>query len=154
VIEQWDGLLEYSVDMPVKWNPVCFRNSSKTAFSISFTTRAGDVSACSETFFTRIASFTSWFHQGDTFLPPVATPGRFCPHTRPADKMTTALKNRYSSASDAHSGSSRNKDGLLFAKVFLTYLFTRDPTLFGRTPSLARLSLARYSIRELLATRR
>jgi len=65
-----------------------------------------------------------------TFLPLFASPSRSRPHTRAADEATTALNRRHStSASAVHSGSSRNKDDTLSAKVFLASL---SLTLFGR----------------------
>jgi len=44
-----------------------------------------------------------------TFLPTVATPIRFCPHTQETAALTTALNNRHSSsASSVHFGNSRD----------------------------------------------
>jgi len=40
--------------------------------------------------FAWIASFTSWFHHGVTFMLLFTTPSCICPHTRTEDKATVA----------------------------------------------------------------
>ena len=74
----------------------------------------------------KVSLSTPWFHQEGTFLPLCATSSGSRQHARAAHKATAALKSCHSiSAPAVHSGSSRNKDDVLFANLFFTSLSAR-----------------------------
>ena len=77
-------------------------------------------------FFARIASLTSWFHQGVLFLLSPATPSRFRPQLSAADEIIADLNSSHSfSMSSDTSGSCLNLNDILDANCFLTSLSSK-----------------------------
>ena len=90
--------------------------------------KSDDDLSCSQalnaSFFARIASLTSWFHQGVLFSLSPATLSRFRPQLSAADEMIADLNSSHSfSMSSDTSGSCLNLDDILDANCFLTLSF-------------------------------
>ena len=92
--------------------------------------KSDDDLSCSQalnaSFFARIASLTSWFHQGVLFSLSPATLSRFLPQLPAADEMIADLNSSHSfSMSSDTSGSCLNLDDILDANCFLTSLSSK-----------------------------
>ena len=92
--------------------------------------KSDDDLSCSQalnaSFFARIASLTSWFHQGVLFSLSPATQSRFRPQLLAADEMIADLKSSHSlSMFSDTSGSCLNLDDMLDANCFLTSLSSK-----------------------------
>ena len=92
--------------------------------------KSDDDLSCSQalnaSFSARIASLTSWFHQGVLFSLSPATLSRFRPQLSAADEMIADLKSSHSlSMFSDTSGSCLNLDDMLDANCFLTSLFSK-----------------------------
>ena len=78
-------------------------------------------------FFTRIASLTSWLHQGVHFSLLIVPPTRLRPQQLLADVMTVARNKHHSvSMSSVEAQSSLNLDAMLCANAVRTSLSAND----------------------------
>ena len=86
--------------------------------------------ALEATFFARIASLTSWFHEGVLFSLLFVPPTRLRPQQLVADVMTAVRNIHHSvSMSSVQVGSSLNLDAMLFANAVRTSLSAKDSHL-------------------------
>ena len=127
-------LLEYN--FRVLFTPLDFFTAEVAAFraSVYWNCKSDDDLSCSQTlnasFFSRIASLTSWFHLGVLFSLSPATLSRFRPQLSAADEMIVDLNSsHYFSTSSDTSGSWLNLGDILDANCFLTSLSSKASRL-------------------------
>jgi len=95
------------------------------------------------TFFARIASFTSWFHQEDTFFSLFTTPSGFRPHIRAEDEATAALDSFTSPLRPLCIPGALGTRTTVSTKVFLHPCLAGPPYLFSRTNAKLNIRLPR-----------